>query len=238
MTGVQTCALPISAAALTNAGTATGYAFLHNTSVIGAGSAADLERIDLWMGGLAERPSLGFLGSMLGSTFDFVFTSALQNLQDGDRFYYLGRWAGTNFAGELEVAGFSQLVQRNTTASHLPDPVFSMPNCTIEVGQLTFNALGVPTAGQPAGCPGIIRTASGRIVYDGMANVVFGGTQAANDLNAGRQDDTVWGDGGNDDLEGGMGNDFLMGGTGNDVIQDEDGTDVLKGQAEIGRAHV
>ena len=219
-----------AAAVLTNASTATGYAFLHNTSTVGLGSAADLENIDLWMGGLAERPALGLLVGLLGSTFDYVFTTTLQNLQDGDRFYYLGRWAGTNFAGELEVAGFSQLVQRNSTASHLPDPVFSKPNCTIEVGTLTFDSVGF-AQNAPAGCPGIIQTPTGRIVYDGMANVVFGGTQGANSINAGRQDDTVWGDGGNDDIEGGMGNDFLMGGTGNDVIQDEDGIDVLKGEA-------
>ncbi len=220
-----------AAAALVDNTTATGYAFLHDTTTVNAGSAKDLENIDLWVGGLAERPALGLLAGILGTTFDYVFTNTLQNLQDGDRFYYLGRWAGTNFAGELEVAGFSQLVMRNSSAAHLPDPVFQLPNCTIEVGALTFNGVGLAT-NAPANCPNIIRTPTGRIVYDGMADkVVMGGTMGADDMNAGRQDDTVWGDGGNDDIEGGMGDDFLTGGTGNDVIVDEDGLDVLKGEA-------
>ena len=35
-------------------------------------------------------------GGMLGSTFNFVFEAQLENLQDGDRFYYLSRLANLN----------------------------------------------------------------------------------------------------------------------------------------------
>ena len=43
--------------------------------------------IDLWVGGLAER-QMPF-GGLLGSTFNFVFETQMESLQNGDRFYYL-----------------------------------------------------------------------------------------------------------------------------------------------------
>ncbi|MEN9710436.1 MAG: hypothetical protein RL441_428, partial [Actinomycetota bacterium] len=64
-----------AAAALIDNTTATGYAFLHDTTTVNAGSAKDLENIDLWVGGLAERPALGLLAGILGTTFDYVFTN-------------------------------------------------------------------------------------------------------------------------------------------------------------------
>ena len=65
-----------------------------STSSTGTGTWADeelggLNDIDLWIGGLAEK-KMAF-GGMLGSTFSFVFELQLENLQDGDRFYYLSR---------------------------------------------------------------------------------------------------------------------------------------------------
>src|SRR5690606_1647379 len=53
-----------------------------------------LNSVDLWMGGLAEK-HMDF-GGMLGSTFSFVFELQLENLQEGDRFYYLSRVQGLN----------------------------------------------------------------------------------------------------------------------------------------------
>ena len=50
--------------------------------------------VDLWIGGLAEK-KMPF-GGMLGTTFNFVFEKQLENLQDGDRFYYLSRLANLN----------------------------------------------------------------------------------------------------------------------------------------------
>ena len=51
-----------------------------------------LDTVDLWIGGLAEE--IMPFGGMLGSTFNFVFETQLENLQNGDRFYYLSRTAG------------------------------------------------------------------------------------------------------------------------------------------------
>ncbi|WP_460894891.1 peroxidase family protein, partial [Ramlibacter monticola] len=90
-----------------------------------------LGSVDLWVGGLAEATEP--FGSMLGSTFQFVFETQLENLQNGDRFYYLSRTAGMNFGNELEANSFSDLVMANTDATHLPANIFSTPAWILEI---------------------------------------------------------------------------------------------------------
>src|SRR4029077_129753 len=51
-----------------------------------------VDAVDLWVGGLAEITNL--FGGLLGSTFNYVFQTSLENLQDGDRLYYLARTPG------------------------------------------------------------------------------------------------------------------------------------------------
>ena len=53
-----------------------------------------MNRIDTWIGGLAEQE---VAGGMLGSTFDAVFAIQMMNLQNGDHFYYLDRVPNTQF---------------------------------------------------------------------------------------------------------------------------------------------
>ena len=92
-----------------------------------------VDDIDLWVGGLAER-QMPF-GGLLGSTFNFVFETQLEALQNGDRFYYLGRLAGLNFLTEMENNSFAKLIMANTNATHLPADVFSTPTWILEVDQ-------------------------------------------------------------------------------------------------------
>src|SRR5690606_38122366 len=75
--------------------------------VLGGGAISDAERvaflngpaattgvngIDFWIGGLAEQ--IMPFGGMLGSTFNFIFETQMEALQNGDRFYYLSRLDG------------------------------------------------------------------------------------------------------------------------------------------------
>ena len=62
--------------------------------------------------------------------------------------------------------------------------------------------------------------------YTGIDTVVLGGTEG-HDIAACPDDDTVYGDGGNDRIEGWFGNDNLFGGDGDDIITDMGGTDVI-----------
>ncbi|WP_417581806.1 peroxidase family protein [Pelagibacterium sp.] len=103
----------------------------------GLGEYADdlggLEDIDLWIGGLAEE--IMPFGGMLGATFNFVFEVQMENLQSGDRFYYLQRLDGLHLFGEMENNSFAGMIMRNTDAAHLPSDVFSTPGFILEVDQ-------------------------------------------------------------------------------------------------------
>ena len=86
-------------------------AFLNSTGAWTAENSG-LNDVDLWIGGLAEE-KMEF-GGMLGSTFNFVFETQMEHLQNGDRFYYLSRTQGMNLLNQLEPNTFSDLVMRNT----------------------------------------------------------------------------------------------------------------------------
>ena len=77
------------------------------------------------MGGLAEKQMV--FGGLLGPTFNYVFEMQMENLQDGDRFYYLSRTAGLNMLTQLEGNSFAELIMRNTDVEALPADSFSRP---------------------------------------------------------------------------------------------------------------
>jgi Ca2+-binding RTX toxin-like protein len=212
-----------------------------------------LGSIDFWVGGIAEE-QMPF-GGLLGSTFNFVFETQLEALQDGDRFYYLARNAGLNFLTELENNSFAKLVMLNTDVKHLPAAIFSTPAFTLEVDQthqfnesviagpdgILGNADDLPGNADPQGesillTPLVIRnnpvtpgTDTNYLQYTGEDHVVLGGTPGNDIIVSSVGDDTLYGDGGNDRLEGGDGNDEILGGAGDDIITDLGGDDVLKG---------
>jgi Ca2+-binding RTX toxin-like protein len=215
----------------------------------GAWNAANsgLNDIDFWIGGLAEA-KLEF-GGMLGPTFNFVFEAQMENLQNGDRFYYLSRTQGLNMLNELEANSFSALAMRNTDLgdagnhTHLPGMLFSTPSYVLEMNQqqqqtgLGANGNADPIRGDrilDLISPLVTRTApgldvdgdghadGGRLIYayDGPDHVVLGGSAGNDVLKGGRGMDTLWGDGGNDRLDGGDEADKVHGGDGDDIITD------------------
>ncbi len=210
-----------------------------------------LDNVDLWIGGLAEE--IMPFGGMLGSTFNFVFETQLEKLQDGDRFYYLERTAGLNFVTELENNSFAKMVMANTDATHLPGLIFKTSLILEADPTKQFNesviagpdgVLGtaddLPGSADPVGdnplLPLVIRdnpTTPGvdanYLRYTGDEHVVLGGTAGNDTLIASIGDDTVWGDGGNDRIEGGYGNDSIRAGAGDDLITDIGGDDNIQG---------
>ncbi|MDT4907561.1 MAG: hypothetical protein QOI69_802, partial [Pseudonocardiales bacterium] len=95
-----------------------------------------LDNVDLWMGGLAEVTNL--FGGLLGSTFNYVFQNQLENLQDGDRFYYLARTPGMNLRTQLEGNSFSELIQRNTDGTNtLKADAFATADCKFQLANIT-----------------------------------------------------------------------------------------------------
>ncbi|QHB28516.1 hemolysin-type calcium-binding bacteriocin [Pseudomonas monteilii] len=219
-----------------------------------AGTADDIagvtvtgvDAIDFWVGGLAEK-KMPF-GGMLGSSFNFVFETQLEALQNGDRFYYLSRTAGMNFGTELENNSFAKLIMANSDVTHLSNTVFLTPTFTLEVNQANqFTGLGADGKADPTGgieingveiVPLVIRDNpdtvgpdSNFLHYTGEDHVVLGGTAGNDIIISGEGDDTVYGDAGDDLLEGGAGNDAVLGGAGDDIITDSFGDNRLEGNA-------
>ena len=84
--------------------------------------------IDLWIGGLAERP---LFDGPLGTTFSYVMLDFAQRKQDGDRFYYLYRMPmGTHLGDEIIDKQFGDLVMDHTGLEHLNGEVFIWANQT------------------------------------------------------------------------------------------------------------
>lgn len=196
-----------------------------------------LNMVDFWIGGLAERKNE--FGGMLGSTFNFVFETQMEMLQDGDRFYYLSRVQGMNLLNELEANSFAALVMRNSDmgengSSHLPAHLFQTPDHTFEVNRALQTELD-PKWGNPLKdllTPLLTRRAATQDVdgdghadgaylkYTGDGHVVLGGSAGNDTLIGGKGIDSLWGDGGNDRLDGGDEADVVHGGDGDDIITD------------------
>ncbi|WP_028626486.1 peroxidase family protein [Metapseudomonas resinovorans] len=252
ITGASTLAAKRTAATLLVLGGAGEPAdrldFLHSTGTWASGpdgvTTTGLDLVDFWIGGLAEE-KMPF-GGMLGSTFNFVFETQLEALQDGDRFYYLSRTAGMHFGTELENNSFAKLVMLNTDVTHLSNAIFSTPTWTLEVNQaIQHTGLGVGGRDDPTGgilingvevTPLVIRddpntaaVETNYLRYTGPDHVVLGGTAGDDTIISSEGDDTLYGDGGNDVLEGGYGNDTVMGGAGDDIITDAGGDNRMEG---------
>ena len=113
-------------------GTATGpqlgfsvadaIAFLNNDTSHPVAGADGFNKIDSWIGGLAEAH---VPGGLLGETFDTVFVAQIQALMDGDRFYYLYRLFGTQIHEEVNNGQFKDIVERNTGLDHLNGSIFA-----------------------------------------------------------------------------------------------------------------
>jgi|CXWL01.1.fsa_nt_gi Ca2+-binding RTX toxin-like protein len=216
------------------------------------GSVTGLDQIDLWIGGLAEKQNL--FGGLLGSTFNFIFETQLEALQDADRLYYLPRIEGIEFGSQVENSSFAELIMLNTGLHHLSASIFLTPEYTVEAtnyfvrdaaGEFVLDLAGNRIATDSStwlrnavtGALLVEVLADGTVHFLGDDNffgntMVLGGTPGNDRLQAGQaDDDTVWGDGGDDWLDGGNGNDFLYGGDGADTIRDSSGDDVIHGDA-------
>ncbi len=194
-----------------------------------------LDEVDAWIGGLAEVTNIN--GSLLGSTNNYVFQNTLENLQDGDRLYYLARTPGLNLRTQLEGNSFAEMIERNTIGTNsLKADVFATADCKFQLANLNgtpagFTQFGSTVADDPTttDCDEsklLLRMPDGTIKYKQINSVdpsgingqaVYNGTTGADRIFGGLDNDTLWGDNGNDVLEGGGGDDVILGGNGNDI---------------------
>ncbi len=81
-----------------------------------------IDRVDLWLGGLAEKH---INGGMVGQTYWVVLHEQFDRLQEGDRFYYHDRFDNFDFYEEfVDGQNFSDIVARNTGLTGLPEDIF------------------------------------------------------------------------------------------------------------------
>ena len=165
----------------------------------------------------------------------------MENLQNGDRFYYLSRDQGLNLLNELENNSFAKMVLNNTD---LGETGYASARRHL-LGAATIVMLRVRQCERAAttSATGSIRRRT--IPYlEAVASMVVSATDAeqatehvaeyirvnSNDhvliqgtngddtIIAGGGDDALWGDGGNDRIEAGYGVDKIHGGDGDDII--------------------
>ena len=96
------------------------------------------EKIDCWLGGLAE---VHVTGGLLGETFDTIFVDQIGRLMDGDRFYYLQRLSNINYGQEIIDEQFKDLIERTTGARHLNGSAFAYADQYVDLAaQAATNA--------------------------------------------------------------------------------------------------
>ena len=207
-----------------------------------------LDDVDLWIGGLAEVTNLN--GGLLGSTFNYVFQSQMENLQDGDRLYYLARTPGTNLRAQLEGNFFSELIQRTTddTNSLKADP-FATADCKFQLAEPRRHGPRLRARRRHGGRRSRPRTTATRTCCSSASPTapsstarvnsvnppgingqsVYMGTPDADRVAGGNDNDTFWGGLGADVIEGAGGDDVVFAGADNDIVTDSDGADTLMG---------
>ncbi len=228
-----------------------------NSTYLGAGptnwatTETGLNNVDLWTGGLAENPvKQPITPPMFGPVFQLVFADQALRLQNGDRFYYLGRLAGTNLGEEIPAQKFTDIVRRNTPSASdtrtvasatgvlgMVSPGFSISDCAFtgntrtNPGAAFTGKMFLPTT-ETCGA-GTMSTISNVWTHAGLDNVVgFGdpNSTAGTAIAGGAGDDNIFGTAGNDVLSGGVsGGDLIDGYAGDDILLGGPGEDLLKG---------
>lgn len=201
-----------------------------------------LNDVDFWIGGLAEA-RLEF-GGMLAPTFNFVFEAQMENLQNGDRFYYLSRTQGLNLLNELESNLFSKMVMRNSdlgdagSTTHLPALLFSTPSYILEMDQANQRTgIAVPGSsilnGDPTRNNEVLNAINSLVTRVSPGADVNGDGHADGGVLAYAYDGpdhvVLGGTAGNDTLKGGRGMDTLWGDGGNDHLDGGDEADQVHG---------
>ena len=80
-----------------------------------------LDKIDLWVGGLAEKH---LPGSSLGATFTRIIVDQFTRLRDGDRYWYQNVLPASDVA-EIQKTALADIIARNTLLTNLQPDVFT-----------------------------------------------------------------------------------------------------------------
>jgi Animal haem peroxidase/RTX calcium-binding nonapeptide repeat (4 copies) len=236
-------------------GTAEAEGFtLEQATLFMSGGDLGFDHIDTWLGGLAEihQP-----GGLLGETFDKVFVNQIESLMDGDRFYYLFRLAGQQFAEEIGGGQLKDIVERNTGLTHLNGNIFGYSDkyydfgATPDLANTTSNEHKYGANPLLTGSVGVYSNGGATASHDGQL-ITIGGKQYVQDtrlaatdpLSLEGQNDFVNLDGtpnsgaeSNEVIVGTKGNDLIYAQGGDDTVYGEEGNDKIYGGFGIDRLY-
>ncbi len=249
-------------------GTVTGtLAEVQAANAFLSGGDLNFNKIDTWLGGLAEihQP-----GGLLGETFDKVFVNQIESLMDGDRFYYLYRLAGQQFAEEVGGGQLKDIVERNTGLTHLNGNIFGYSDQYVDLGAtvdavnttsnehkygdlLTTNGIGIYSNGGPNNASDrltgayttTITTADGVVHAPTTQNYIQDTRLADSDPNSayaqngGTNLDGTPNSGAesNEVIVGSQNNDLIYAQGGDDTVYGEGGNDYIQGGYGIDRLY-
>jgi len=80
-----------------------------------------VDKIDLWVGGLAEDH---LPGAMLGQTFNVIVAQQFTNLRDGDRFWFENQGFDRATLNQIKQTTLSDLILRNTDTVNMQSDAF------------------------------------------------------------------------------------------------------------------
>ncbi|MEI2297169.1 peroxidase family protein [Ensifer sp. MJa1] len=220
----------------------------------GTGVVKGIDRVDLWVGGLAEKH---INDGMVGQTFWIVLHEQFERLQEADRFYYISRFDNFDFYENIiDGQEFADIIARNTGMTDLPEHIFETNELDDEDEDDDDPVGGGddgdddddPVGGDDDddddqddddddGCSNGDGDGSGSGDGDGdgtgtplpVAARTLIGTAAADVLLGGAAADVLLGGASGDILSGDAGNDVLRGEDGEDVLTAGDGDDVASG---------
>jgi hypothetical protein len=88
-----------------------------------AAQYADINDIDLWVGGISEDP---VNGGHVGRLFFNLLKTQFEALRDGDRYWYEWSMSASDIV-EIENTTLADVIRRNTTIdTEISDNVFSI----------------------------------------------------------------------------------------------------------------
>lgn len=87
----------------------------------------NIDKVDLWVGGLAEKGGSANSDSLFGSTFSSILKDQFERSRDGDRFWYQNRFSGAKL-NELNSLTLSDIIKRNSGVENIQDNVFIASN--------------------------------------------------------------------------------------------------------------
>ena len=104
----------------------------------------DIDTVDLWIAGLAEKK---INGGLLGETFSRIVIDQFTRSRDGDRFFYLNDLEHLNILDPtLETVTLSEIIRRNSTIENIQNNAFlvaSVPEPNSKIGLFMVVLLGL-----------------------------------------------------------------------------------------------